>query len=239
MTSVLDAPAVSGEVRGCQFPLIRRVPDYAQSSGPEVTELAARAGLFLDPWESLALEDFLGEDGHGNWTSTENGLVAPRQNGKGAIVEAPVLVLGPGGREIRRSVAPRLRFLARSRVSGKGFTGRVVILDEAFELAAAAMRALMPTMSAQALFNPQLWYTSTPPDQEQDKNARVLSGVRRRALDGAHRLAWLEWAADVSHLAGMGDAEAERERIRMRRDPAVLARANPGLGILIDPASTE
>src|SRR6266496_610546 len=301
MTSVLDAPAVSGEVRGCQFPLIRRVPDYAQSSGPEVTELAARAGLFLDPWESLALEDFLGEDGHGNWTSTENGLVAPRQNGKGAIVEArelgglflfreplimhtahevktageaflrilslvtdtdefrrevrrvnrshgeegiellpsPVLILGPGGREIRRSVAPRLRFLARSRVSGKGFTGRVVILDEAFELAAAAMRALMPTMSAQALFNPQLWYTSTPPDQEQDKNARVLSGVRRRALDGAHRLAWLEWAADVSHLAGMGDAEAERERIRMRRDPAVLARANPGLGIRLSLEFTE
>jgi hypothetical protein len=301
MTSVLAVPAVSGEVRGCQFPLIRRVPDYAQSSGPEVTELAARAGLFLDEWESLALADFLGEDSGGNWTSTENGLVAPRQNGKGAIVEArelgglflfreplimhtahevktageaflrilalvtdtdefrrevarvnkshgeegiellpsPVLIFGPGGREIRRSVAPRLRFLARSRISGLGFSGRVVILDEAFELASMIMTALMPTLSAQALHNPQLWYTSTPPDQEKDKNARVLAGVRRRALEGAPRLAWLEYAADASHLAAMGDAEAERELIRMRRDPAVLAQANPGLGIRLSLEFTE
>jgi hypothetical protein len=301
MTSVLDAPAASGEVTGCQCPLIRRVPDYAQSSGPEVTELAARAGLFLDPWESLVLDDFLGEDEAGNWTSTENGLVVPRQNGKGAIVEArelgglfllrepliihtahevktageaflrilalvtdtdefrcevgrvnkshgeeglellpsPTLILGPGGREIRRSVAPRLRFLARSRLSGKGFSGRVVILDEAFELATAIMTALVPTMSAQALHNPQLWYTSTPPDQEKDKNARVLAEVRKRALDGTPRLAWLEWGADVRHLEGLSDAAAERELIRMRRDPAVLAQANPGLGIRLSLEFTE
>lgn len=301
MTSVLDAPAASGEVTGCQFPLIRRVPDYVASSGPEVTELAARAGLFLDPWESLVLDDFLGEDGRGNWTSTENGLVVPRQNGKGSIVEArelgglflfreplimhtahevktageaflrilslvtdtdefrrevarvnkshgeegiellptPTLILGPGGREIRRSVAPRLRFLARSRISGRGFSGRVVILDEAFELAAMIMKALVPTMSAQAMYNPQLWYTSTPPDQEKDKNARVLAGVRKRALEGAPRLAWLEWAADASHLAELADAEAERELIRMRRDPAVLAQANPGLGIRLSLEFTE
>ncbi|MBO0813547.1 MAG: terminase [Actinobacteria bacterium] len=293
MTSVLDGPAVSAEIRGCQVPLVRHVPDYAATSGPEVTELAARAGLFLDPWESDVLDDFLGEDGHGNWTSTENGLVVPRQNGKGSIVEArelgglflfreplimhtahevktageaflrilslvsdtdefrrevrrvnkshgeegielrpqPTLILGPGGREIRRSVAPRLRFLARSRISGRGFSGRVVILDEAFELATAIMKALVPTMSAQALQNPQLWYTSTPPDQEKDHNAQVLAGVRKRALEGAPRLAWLEWGADVSHLAAMSAAEAERELIRMRRDPAVIARANPGLGI--------
>lgn len=301
MTSVLDAPAASDEITGCQFPLIRRVPDYVSTSGPEVTELAARAGLFLDPWESLVLDDFLGEDSGGNWTSTENGLVVPRQNGKGSIVEArelgglflfreplimhtahevktageaflriltlvtdtdefrrevarvnkshgeegiellpsPTLILGPGGREIRRSVAPRLRFLARSRISGRGFSGRVVILDEAFELALSIMKALVPTMSAQALHNPQLWYTSTPPDQEKDSNARVLAGVRKRALEGAKRLAWLEWAANAAHLADLGDAEAERERIRMRRDPAVLAQANPGLGIRLSLEFTE
>jgi hypothetical protein len=97
----------------------------------------------------------------------------------------------------------------------------------------------MPTLSAQALHNPQLWYTSTPPDQEKDKNARVLAGVRKRALEGAPRLAWLEYAADASHLAGLGDAEAERELIRMRRDPAVLAQANPGLGIRLSLEFTE
>jgi hypothetical protein len=34
----------------------------------------------------------------------------------------PTLIWGPGAKQIRRSIAPRLRFLARSRGSGRSFT---------------------------------------------------------------------------------------------------------------------
>jgi hypothetical protein len=257
------------------------------SAGPEVRELAAQAGLVLDPWEADALDDGLGEREDGDWAAPEVGLVVARQNGKGVIVEArelgglyllneplilhtahevktaaeaflrllapitnydefsrrvkrinrshgeegielratPTIIFGAGGRKVRRSVAPRLRFLARSRVSARGFTGRVVILDEAFELADASMAALLPTMSAQP--NPQLWYTSTPPNQVKDNNARVLARLRARGKTGSPRLVYLEWSA--------GDREDLKpdELAALRTDRRAWAMANPARGIRI------
>src|SRR6266487_164605 len=282
MTSLLDAPP------GVVLPRIRCVPSYVSSAGPEVRELAARAGLVLDPWEADALDDSLGEREDGDWAAFEIGMVVVRQNVKGVIVEVrelgglyllneplilhtahevktsgeaflrllglisdhdefsrrvkrvnrshgeegiellatPTIILGAGGRKIRRSVAPRLRFLARSRVSARGFTGRVVILDEAFELADASMAALLPTMSAQP--NPQLWYTSTPPNQVKDYNARVLARLRARALSGnARRLVYLEWSA------GERDELSPAELRALRTNRRAWAMANPALGIRI------
>jgi hypothetical protein len=137
----------------------------------------------------------------------------------------PTIILGAGGRKIRRSVAPRLRFLARSRVAGRGFTGRVVILDEAFELADTSMSALLPTMSAQP--NPQLWYTSTPPNQLKDKNARVLARLRKRGLAGGRRLVYLEWSAAERSALSVAD------RVALRSDRRAWTMANPALGIRI------
>lgn len=287
MTLLLDAPN-GGALLGEQTPRIHSAPSYVASSGPEVRELAQRAGLVLDPWEALVLDEALGERADGDWAAFEVGLVVPRQNGKGSIVEArelgglfllneplilhtahevktageaflriygliadneefsgrvkrwnrshgeegielrptPTIILGAGGRQIRRSVAPRLRFLARSRVGGRGFTGRVVILDEAFELTEAAMAALLPTMSAQP--NPQLWYTSTAPDQMKDHNARVLARVRARGRAGtASRLEYMEWSA------GDRDDLSPDDLAKLRSDRQAWARANPALGIRI------
>jgi phage terminase large subunit-like protein len=297
MTLLLDErSAAAAEITGDRYPRIRCVPDYADTSGQEVAELAADAGLVLDEWEADCLDAALGERDDGDWAATEVGIVVPRQNGKGAIVEArelgglfllneplilhtahetktageaflrikglirdsadfsrrvkrinnthgeegiellptPTIISGAGGRQIRRSVAPRLRFLARSRVGGRGFTGRVVILDEAFELSDAAMTALLPTMSAQP--NPQIWYTSTAPNKKKDHNALVLARVRNRGITGSPRLVYLEWSAgELTELVKM----TERERRRFRLDRRNWARANPGLGIRLSTEFTE
>jgi hypothetical protein len=50
--------------------------------------LAALAGLDLDPWQQLVLEDGLGEKPDGQWAAFEVGVEVPRQNGKGGILEA-------------------------------------------------------------------------------------------------------------------------------------------------------
>lgn len=69
-------------------PRILTVPDYGTSAGREATELAAMAGLVLDPWQADVLEQALGEAPDGTWAATEVGLCVPRQNGKDAILEA-------------------------------------------------------------------------------------------------------------------------------------------------------
>jgi hypothetical protein len=42
----------------------------------------------LDPWQRFVLDRALGESKDGKWSAFEVGLVVPRQNGKGSILEA-------------------------------------------------------------------------------------------------------------------------------------------------------
>lgn len=73
---------------GSQQPRLRCVPSYVTTAGHEAIEVAAIAGLLLDPWEQLVLIDGLGERPDGKWAAFEVGTEVPRQNGKGSILEA-------------------------------------------------------------------------------------------------------------------------------------------------------
>ena len=66
---------------------------------------------------------------------------------------------GAGTEAIELKDGKRLRFVARSSGSGRGFSADLIILDEAFNLGDDAMAALLPTLSARP--DPQVWYTST------------------------------------------------------------------------------
>lgn len=121
---------------------------------------------------------------------------------------------GAGTESIELLNGNRLRFVARSAGSGRGFSGDCVLLDEAYALTDAHMAALLPTLSARP--NPQVWYTSSAGMAE----STVLHRVRQRALEGqAERLAYFEWSAPDT--AESDDVEA-------------WAQANPALGIRIN-----
>lgn len=81
-------PAARQDLRGAQTPRLSCVPDYCATTGEEATELAALAGLYLDPWQQWVLRHSLGERPDGKWAAFEVGLVVGRQNGKNAILEA-------------------------------------------------------------------------------------------------------------------------------------------------------
>jgi hypothetical protein len=85
MALTISAPGVPSE--GVQQPRIHAVPSYVSSTGTEAIELAAMAGLYVDPWQELAIHDGLGEREDGNWAAFEVGVEVPRQNGKGGILE--------------------------------------------------------------------------------------------------------------------------------------------------------
>lgn len=75
-------------LQGEQRPSVCHVPPHQSSAGQEAVELAKYAGLILDPWQEFVLSGALGERKNGKWAAFEVGLVVPRQNGKGAILEA-------------------------------------------------------------------------------------------------------------------------------------------------------
>ena len=119
-----------------------------------------------------------------------------------------------GSEQLETLRGDRLVFRARSGSSGRGLSGDVVIMDEAFALSAAMMGALMPSISSRP--NPQIRYASSAGMVTSDH----LREIRRRGRgaadaageqDGpASRLAYLEWGgrvrpcarADCSHRWG-------------------------------------
>jgi hypothetical protein len=124
----------------------------------------------------------------------------------------------------RTPAGQRLRFMARSKSSGRGFTGDCNILDEAQNLPDAAIDALMPTMSA--VPNPQLLYGLTAPDKDLAP-ADHMARVRRRALKGgAARLVWLEWSADLC----TNECASGCRRHDDPASPLTWAKTNPAMG---------
>jgi len=94
----------------------------------------------------------------------------------------------------------RLRFVARSKGSGRGFSGQRNILDESFALTRTQLAALLPTMSAQQ--NPQMNLFSTVPDADTAPvpEEAVLPMVHERAVAALEsgrpgRLAYHDWSA--------------------------------------------
>lgn len=116
----------------------------------------------------------------------------------------------------------RIRYMARAGGGGRGFTGDLVVFDEAMYLDAAAMGAMLPTLSSRP--NPQVWYAGSAPL----RTSSQWHAVRRRALSGSGgRLAYLEWSVDrPEDLAG-------DELRRWASDPELWALANPAMGIRI------
>jgi len=119
----------------------------------------------------------------------------------------------------------RLRYKTRTGSGGRGFSGRVVILDEGMYLPEGTMSALMPTMSAQ--FNPQLWYGASAVDQNEHEHGKTLTRVRNRALAGNDpSLAYMEWSPDVTM------EQVEKGEVDLS-DIALALEANPAAGIRI------
>lgn len=254
MTNSMSAVPLAG----VQQPRVEHVPAYASSAGEEAIDFCDSVGLHLDKWQQHVITHSLGERRDGQWAAFEVAVLVPRQNGKGALLEARELaglflfgeqlilhsahefktaqeafrrVLahvqnspelekrvtrvrtshGEEGIELRGGA--RLRFVARSTGSGRGFSGDCVILDEAYNLASDGMSALLPTLSARP--NPQIWYTSSAGMETSEQLRRVRErGVNREGK----RLAFFEWSAPPD--VDLDDREA-------------WAQANPALGIRI------
>ncbi len=255
MTSLLDGHSAK-RVEGSPRPRYYSAP-AATSTGLALDgiDLAAAAGLHLDEWQRWAFTQAMGETSS-RWAASEVGIIVPRQNGKGALLEAreltglfltPERLIVHSAHEMKTALeafrrileliqstpdldrmvkrvsrsngeegielkdGSRLRFFARSKGSGRGFTADCVIFDEAYELDDRAIDALLPTQSATP--NPQTWFTSSAPRP----SSEYLFRLRKRGRSGeSTRLAWMEWAAAE-------DAEPG--------DPAAWADANPALGI--------
>jgi hypothetical protein len=108
-----------------------------------------------------------------------------------------------------------IEYVARTRSSARGYTVDVLVADEAQYLSDEQYEALIPTISAAPLKNPQTIMVGTPPVSCGE--AEVFSRIRKDAIEGStDGLSWFEWS-----VAEIGDIS---DRARWRA-------TNPALGI--------
>jgi hypothetical protein len=142
-----------------------------------------------------------------------------------------------------------VEFIARSKGSGRGYTVDVIVCDEAQDMAAEELAALLPTISAAPLGNPQVIFTGTPP---KPGRGEVFAQVRADGQAGRDaRLAWTDFGVADGPLPDIEDralwyqtnpalggrlniAEVERELSLMRANPDDFAAER--LGWWGDPA---
>jgi len=122
------------------------------------------------------------------------------------------------------STGQRLRFVARSKGSGRGFSGDCNIIDEAYAYERIHQAALAPTMLARP--NPQTVYLSSPPLN--GTTGEVLYSLSQRAAEGDDRLGWRDWG-DATPLDDV-EAMTRRERRAFLDDRQRWAATLPALG---------
>lgn len=121
--------------------------------------------------------------------------------------------------ELTRSAGgSRLQFVARTLGSGRGLTGSKTIFDEAAWLTIGQFAAQTPALAT--IVNPQLVYTSTPPDDDVGPipDDAMLPSVRERGLAGDSEVGMFEWSPPPKFD---------------RTDRRVWYDCNPALGIRI------
>ena len=123
---------------------------------------------------------------------------------------APRIFTANGRESIRFSNGSRIKFLARSKHQGRGFSADAIFLDESMVLNDAAWSSLKPSISAAK--QPQVWIVSSAPLPD----SLVLRRFCLRGRAGEDKgLCYFEWSASLD--AAPDSLEA-------------IAAANPSLG---------
>ncbi len=133
-----------------------------------------------------------------------------------------------GNEGIELKNGSRLRFVARTKGSGRGFSADLIILDEAYALTAEQMSALIPTLSSRP--NPQIWYTSSPPLD--GLSGEHLFSLRERAKNGDDDLLWYDYGIQDIDLTDLEDM-AEKDARALLGSEDTWLQSNPAANIRI------
>jgi phage terminase large subunit-like protein len=125
-----------------------------------------------------------------------------------------IIRTGSGDQGIELHTGERIRFLARSRSSIRGFSADTIYFDEAFELPVATVGSVLPALSARP--NPQAWYFSSAPHYESEFLHALL---QRAESDDPGSLFLRAWESQPGTTPDDDDA---------------IRRANPAMDIRVD-----
>lgn len=148
------------------------------------------------------------------------------------LLPTATIIFGSSRRAVKKSVAPRLRFLARSRASIRGFSADCLIWDEAMILTAGSVGAALPALSAKG--NPHMWLGGSAGLEDSEQLARS----RRRIVSNSGDMFGAEWSINphletckVDKTRGRASNNYVTCDLHDDRDvPESAAKSNPAFG---------
>jgi hypothetical protein len=124
----------------------------------------------------------------------------------------------------------RIRFIARTKKSGRGFAADILVNDEAQELSLQANNALSYTQSQ--IDNPQVFFTGTVPEEGVNES-EVWEGLRDRGRNGkGEHTGWMEWTPEGSRDPDIADTIDPGDR-------EAWMKSNPSLGVRMPLSNIE
>lgn len=143
-------------------------------------------------------------------------------------------VINTNGEEgIELLTGERLRFMARSKGAGRGFTFHKLVWDEGYALTREQQDAQLPTMSA--VDDPQIIITSSPPLTTD--TGEVLFQIRRVAQALGDQVTFLDYGAEGS-LDALESIDLDDQELWRRTNPSEV-HAGSGHGVSLETMARE
>lgn len=116
----------------------------------------------------------------------------------------------------------RIIFKARTTGGGRGYSGDLLVWDEAMVIRDAVVGAQKPMLRAsQAKHGPKTIYAGSAVDQEVHEYGVNFARLRERGIARAEKVCWFEWSAPFDDLSEMTDD--------LMRDRTLWRAANPSI----------
>jgi hypothetical protein len=116
----------------------------------------------------------------------------------------------------------RIIFKARTRGGGRGFSGDLLVWDEAMEVPESVIGAQKPTLRAsKARYGPKTIYAGSAVDQEVHLHGVAFARIRERGIAHAEKVSYTEFSAPFDHPDDLTDD--------LLRDRRYWPQANPSM----------
>ncbi len=100
----------------------------------------------------------------------------------------------------------RIIFKARTTGGGRGYSGDLLVWDEAMVVRDAVVGAQKPMLRAsKAVHGPKVIYAGSAVDQEVHEYGVNFARMRERGISQADKVTWFEWSAPVEQLSELTD----------------------------------
>jgi hypothetical protein len=127
-----------------------------------------------------------------------------------------------GQESIRLRSGSRIIFKARTKGGGRGYSGDLLVWDEAMIIPPAVVGAQKPMLRAsQAPHGPKVIYAGSAVDQEIHEYGVPFALIRERGIERAPKVSYFSWEAPVDSLGEVDD--------EVLRDRSLWPLANPSM----------